>query len=100
MADKVNIYDKGDMVRIASNFKDIAGADVDPTTIIFRIKQPDGTVEALTYETDPEVVRDSTGKYHYDLSLDQAGEYQYRVEGLGDVQAASQAKLRARSSNI
>ena len=100
MADKVNIYDQGDLVRIASSFKDIAGVDKDPTTIIFRTKRPDASVQSLTYGIDLSIVRDAVGKYHYDLSLDQAGEYHYRVEATGAVQAAGQNKLRARSTNI
>jgi hypothetical protein len=69
-------YAQAQPVRVSTEVRDTSGALVDPTSILLRVKKPDGTF--LADYTSP--TKDSTGKYHQDLSaLDVAtlGHYQY-----------------------
>jgi hypothetical protein len=84
-----NTYDIGDTVRCAYAFTDEDGTAVDPDVVIFRYKTASVAETSYTYGTDAEVVRDSAGNYHVDLTPDTAGIWYYRWEG--DAGAASVA---------
>ena len=77
---------QGQVARICSQVTDITGALADPTSIILKVRTPDGIV--TTYSTA--LVKDSTGVYHYDLALTQAGEHFIRWEATGVDQSAVQ----------
>lgn len=90
MPDEFSLYDAGDSVRFTKNFKDVSNADADPTTVIFRVKHPDKTVETWTFPTDSEIVKDSVGNYHIDYVIpDKSGEYAYEWEGTGAIVSIS-----------
>lgn len=72
----------GDMARVSVIIKDVAGALADPTTLTFKLKPPTGGISSHTGD----VVKESTGKYHYDVSLSEAGYYKFRWEALGENQ--------------
>ena len=88
----INTYDKGDRARLKATFSDDAGALADPTAVVLRIKDPTGAV------TTPAPTRDSLGVYSYALSLNAEGEWHYRFEGTGAVEAAGERVLRVRDS--
>jgi hypothetical protein len=55
-------------------------ADADPDDVSVKVRAPDGTETVWVYGTDPEVVRDNVGDYHFDSpALDYAhgGTYQF-----------------------
>ena len=87
-------YDLGDATRLKASFKDLGGSAADPTSMFFRYRVPGSPPQVITktYVTDPEVVKDSVGEYHIDLSLDTAGEWKYYAKGTGSLQAASPVK--------
>lgn len=89
----INTYDKGGRARLTANFYD---ADVlgDPTAVVLRIKDPAGTV------TTPVPTHPSVGVYTHDLSLNAEGEWHYRFEGTGTIEAAAERVLRVRDSNF
>lgn len=87
----MNTYDIGDLVRIQSTFKNVDGTVVDPTTITFKLKTPDGTVTTYVYGSNAEVVKEGTGIYHVDWSCTQAGQHIYLYVGTGTVQTAEDA---------
>jgi hypothetical protein len=70
-----------------------AGVLVDPTTLNFAFEKPDATVTTYVYGTDAELVKDATGKYHVELTLDQSGWWSWRQESTGVV-TATQGKFR------
>ncbi len=94
-----NFYDRGDVVRLSANFTNISNSPTDPTTVVLRIKQPDATVSVVNYPGG-DIVRDGTGQYHYDLSIAEAGDWYYRFEGSGAVQAASETLFHVHVSNV
>lgn len=87
-----NAYDIGDLVRCTGTFA-AAGTNVNPDAIMFKVKTPAGVVTTYTYGTDAALVRDSTGVYHVDVSVAEAGEYVYRFWSTGTGQAASEGQF-------
>jgi hypothetical protein len=93
-----NTYDCGDVVRLTAAFTDISNNPADPSSITLRVKQPDATVVVHNYPGD--IAKDSTGVYHFDLSISESGDWYYRFEGTGTVQAASETLFHVYRSNV
>lgn len=93
-----NFYDRGDVVRLTANFTNLSNTATDPTAVALRVKQPDGTVVVYNYPAT--IAKDSTGQYHYDLSIAESGDYYYRYEGTGAVQAAAEGLFHVHRSNV
>ena len=93
----LSAYDIGDLVRCTGTFA-ASGSNVNPTAVMFKVKTPAGVVTTYTYGTDAALVRDSTGVYHVDVSVAEAGEYVYRFWSTGTGQAASEGKFVVRST--
>ena len=68
----------GDVARLSVSILDVAGVPSDPTSLSLVIQAPDGT--STTHTSD--IVKDSTGNYHFDLALDSSGSYGYRWQSL------------------
>lgn len=64
----------------------VDGADTDPTTITFYIKEPDGTETAYTY-VNAEIFKEATGIYYKDVVLDAEGRWACRAVGTGACRA-------------
>lgn len=89
----MNVYQKGDLVRISGVFKDVAGTLIDPGTVTLKVTKPDGTTTTYTYGGSPAVVKDSTGNYHVDASADQTGRWLYTWISTGTGQAAENGEF-------
>jgi len=94
-----NVYDVGDLVRVSAVFKNAAGVDTDPTTVSFKFRKPDGTVTTWAV-TAGQIVKDSTGNYHADLAVTNAGEWRHRFIGTGTVTAVEENSFLVKSSLI
>lgn len=87
----MSVYAKGALVRaegvIYDNDRTSAtfGQPIDPTTVKFRFNINAGAATEYTYPASPQLVKDATGRYHVDLSLDTAGtvKYHYVTSGTG-----------------
>jgi hypothetical protein len=88
------MYDVGDGIRITATFTDLSGVVADPSAVVFKVKDPKGTV------TIPSTAKDSTGTYHADLTLTRPGTWLYRWEGTGAVQAAIEGTISVKVSNF
>ena len=95
----VNEYDKGDFARITVTFT-VSGVATDPTTVTFKMREPDGVI--TTWTTVPAVgsiVDDAgAGVFHVDWPVDQTGTHHYRWEGTGAAAAAGEGILIGRPS--
>lgn len=93
----MNIYKTGQKVRVSVTFtvNDVA---TDPTAVVCKIKDPGGNVTTFTYGVDAEVVKDSTGVYHVDVTTDENRIWYYRFEGSGSCTAVEEAGFLARSN--
>lgn len=69
----------GDVARLSLSIADVAGVPGDPSSLLLVIKSPGGGITTYTSE----IVKDSTGNYHFDLALDSSGSYGYRWQSLG-----------------
>ena len=83
----IKVYQKGDLVRIDGSFTDLAGTLADPTTVTLKVTPPFAVTVAYTW-AGAQVIRDSLGVFHYDLSVAEAGQWFFRWEATG---ASSQA---------
>lgn len=72
----------GGVKRIEVDFRDSDSNLVDPaSSVIFTMREPDGTVTAYTYGVDAELVRDAVGEYHVDWTISQVGIHTYKWIG-------------------
>lgn len=95
-----NVYDVGDLVRVSGVFTDVDDEDIDPTTVTFKFTDPLDNTTSYTYVTDAEVVWDSKGHYHVDVSVDESGTWYYRWSSTGTGQAAEEGSLVVRPTRI
>lgn len=79
-----------DQVRLRATFTRL-GALADPTAVTVTVKDPAGTKTVYTY-AGSQIVKDSTGVYHYDLTVNQAGTWTYRWRSTGVAQAVGLPK--------
>ena len=87
MAGDVNTYELGNVIVLSGEFVDTAtGTSVDPDTVVFRIRTPDGAMTECQYPAN--VVRDATGKYHVDWPAITPGRYVYRFFSTGSAMAS------------
>ena len=89
-----NNYMVGQAVRLSAVFRNSAGTATDPDTITVKYRNPAGTITSAT------PTKDSTGNYHYDVTIpsDGHGEWLFRFEGTGAVTAADEAAFWVRDS--
>ena len=87
--------DIGDLRRVTAAFTDPNDSDaaVDPTALTLEVTDPSGEKTTYTYGTDVELVKDSIGNYHLDISVDMAGTWLYRWAGTGTAQAVEEGRF-------
>lgn len=91
MAQEINV---GDIRRVSVAFTNSAGAAADPTAVKLHVRKPfSAEATAYTYGVGGTVVKDGTGAYHADLSLDTASTWRYEWEGTGAVEAAEEGSF-------
>lgn len=65
----------GQTVILQATFTNIAGDNVDPSSVDLTVEDPDGNV------TTPATTNPSVGVYQHQLDLTTAGDWDYRFEG-------------------
>jgi len=93
-------YDNGDLVRVTGTFTNAAGAAVDPTAVLFKVKAPNGQTTTYTYGTDAALVKESTGVYYVDVNANQSGKWRVRWYSTGTGQAATEDFFTVRDSDF
>jgi len=99
MSVSINIYDVGDLVKIKATFT-VDGTLTDPTTVKGKWKLGSGDTTEYIYGTDTELVRESAGVFHFNVSPVANGTYYYRFEGTGAAQGAEEGTFQVRQSNF
>lgn len=84
----INTYPVLERVRLSVTFEDAINnlVPVDPSAVTLALTTPDGTVSNVS---GSDIINDSVGKYHYDLTVTAAGLWIYRWQGTGAVIASS-----------
>lgn len=93
-------YDKNDIVRCRAEFRNTSDVLTDPTSVVFKFKNPAGTITTYTYGTDVELVKENTGIYYVDIDIDSIGSWSYRFEGSGSLKTASESKFTIKQSEF
>jgi hypothetical protein len=82
-------YEIDTLVRVSVAFTTVSGGvPTDPTDIKLYVKPPTGSVQTFTYLLS-QVVKDTTGMYHYDLTVNAIGVWIYKWQGIGAVVVTS-----------
>jgi hypothetical protein len=98
--DHVSRYDIGDWVRVVATFTSTDGiTTADPSTILFLLKNPAGSVATYAFSTGS-VQRATVGQYWAEFGIATGGSWFYRWQGTGGVQAAEEFQLVADRSFI
>lgn len=90
-------YDKGDHARLSADYTNISGVPTDPTTVYVTVRKPGGTTTTYTYGGG-QVLKDSTGRYRCDVSLDESGVWQYKWFGTGALVVAEEGQFTVRTT--
>jgi uncharacterized protein YfaS (alpha-2-macroglobulin family) len=81
-------YRVGDLVRLTAVFtSNITGLPADPSAVTFSVQDPRGAI------TTPSPTHDSTGIYHYDLTVALPGSYRWAATGTGNVQVSGEGSF-------
>jgi len=98
----VKVYRVGQSVRLSAVFRDPYSSDalIDPTNVYFVLKAPSGRTIFYTYAVDVELVRETTGTYHVDVSATEPGRWQYRFYSTGTGQAAEEEEFLVQPHNV
>lgn len=83
-------YNIGDLHQSLIAFTDLDNVAADPTTVTFSWLKPDGTTVAYIYGTDAELVKDSVGNYHVNITYDQKGRQTLKWTATGTVELVEQ----------
>lgn len=80
-------YYTGMNVLLQATFKNVSGADTDPTTITVYWKDPNGGIGSSVYVSSgtDNWTKTGTGLYAYDLPVSLPGPYTYGFQGSGAV---------------
>ena len=88
----MNNYVLGTRITLQGSFTSVAGAPVDPTTVVAKVLQPDGVIVDLT------PTKTTTGNYEVDWVPVQEGLHTYRFAGTGTCIAADEQTFMTRSA--
>lgn len=109
MADDDNTYDIGDEATLVATFRNAAGALANPDPVLFRYKEPDGTLVTKTQWTaavpGPDIVNISPGVFSAKIAITKSGGfYAWHWLGKGAVPAAKESDadtaLKVRTSGF
>jgi hypothetical protein len=93
-------YDIGDRRKLSCEIRDETGVLIDPTTLLFKMYEPDKTLTVFTYGEDNEVNNDGVGSYYVYWDITKAGTHWWRYEATGNVGVAEEAKFLVRKSKL
>jgi hypothetical protein len=89
----------GNIRRISAVFT-VGATETNPTVTTVRVRTPAGVETSYVYGTDAEVIRTATGRFYFDLTGTETGEYLVRFTGTGTVVAADSEKVRFTTSGF
>ena len=94
-------YDVGDRPTITATFTSTAGVLTDPSTVVFRWRDPAGVETGYTYLTDSQVTRTSLGVFAFTPpTIALAGAHWCRAKGTAGLIAAGETGVGVRASQF
>jgi hypothetical protein len=88
----------GQRVLIENIFR-LNGVPTDPTIVTFTSESPGGVQSTLTYPAAT-LVRRSVGDFEASVLVNEAGQWAFRCEGAGVVDAVGEYLLNVQASNL
>lgn len=88
------MYAVGSRVHLSAVFTASNGARVDPTSVALVVKEPSGFIASKT------PVRESIGKYGFDLDVDDAGQWAFRFSSEGIGKAAAEGEFFVKETEL
>jgi hypothetical protein len=93
-------HDVGDRRRLRFRFRDSAGAFADPTTVTFKMKEPDAVVTTYVYGVAAQLVKEAVGQYYVRWPIAKAGLHTWSAGGTGAVESYEERQFTARAKTI
>jgi hypothetical protein len=87
-------YDVGDTIRVTATYTDTGGVAIDPTTITFIKKTPDGAVTSQTTG----ITNPTSGSHYVDIVTTGQGLYEYVFTSTGNVVQRAQSWFSVRTN--
>lgn len=76
----------GSKVKVRIRFRNSLGVLADPTSVFFKVRQPDAVKLSYQYAVDAEIEREAAGVYTWTkTNVDQSGRWQLEARGTGDL---------------
>ena len=92
-------YDIGDTRHLQATFKNISSVNTDPTTVTFKMREPDGVITTYVFNTDSQLVKSAAGVFHVDWPIAKQGRHAWSMAGTGAVAQKEQGEFYAKRSN-
>lgn len=87
-------FDLGSAPLLAATYTDDVGVPADPTSVVVKVRRPDGTTVTYTNASLPAVTHPSLGNFELSLpATTQAGDWWYRFEATGAVADAKETRF-------
>lgn len=96
----MNEFQLGELVRVAVEFRNLAGELLDPSTVSFEFQQPGAAKTTYVHGTHNQLVRASLGRFQVDISATTAGVVAWRFFSTGTGQAAVSGSFVVRPANL
>jgi hypothetical protein len=105
------VTDIGDMMRFgnysgateSAAFTNLAGVATDPSAVTLTVQKPDGSELVYGWPsagTNGTLTRESAGRFYFDVIIDQAGRWRFKLVGTGTVTAAAEGVLAVDRSRV
>lgn len=89
----------GKRLELRASFRSSTGAFTDPTEVVFRVEDPDGTVTVYTY-SGATVTRIEAGKFRVYITPSISGDWFWRAEATGAVVDAIDGTFTVSASEV
>lgn len=95
-----DVFQAGDVIRLTVTLRDIDDVIGDPSTLTFRLTEPDGTAVVYEWQTDAELVRESAGVFYVDYAITQPDYHYYAFTATGTRQSYAEGRFVARARRV
>lgn len=96
----MGVYPRGTAVTVTETFR-VLGVPTNPTTVVYELEDPEGTVTVYTFGVDAEVTHPGVGIYLLTTgALDLPGTYLYKIIGGGAVIAQGGGEFTILQSSV
>jgi hypothetical protein len=89
----VNTYPRGSVVELTATFRDDQGNVLDPTSVTFTTRDPNGNTSTYQYPSSTSVTKSAVGVYVCTFVAGSTGQWYWRAESGGIGQAADEGEF-------